>query len=334
MEKQFVVKNFGQLFILAFDGPKLTADLIEYFATFRIGGIILFKDNYEDAHQLKELVKQIQTKCTVDGVPMIICTDHEGGQRQEFLKGFTRIPPMASLSKESDEHIYALFRTIARELLAVGVNMNLAPVADMISPLSPGNIADRSFGVVAQRVAKNVVAAIRGMQSEGLWCCVKHFPGHGATPKSSHVELPVIDMSFDQLAEYHLLPFEAAIRSGVDAVMTGHLLLPFAGDTENPVTLSPFWIKEVLRNRLKFNGLIITDALEMKALLNKWTPFECGMRSIDAGSDLIIYYKEKTQFQTFYELREALSAGELDFNSVGQRVEKIMMSKNKLYVPD
>jgi beta-N-acetylhexosaminidase len=328
MNKQALAREFGQLFILAFDGPSLSAELEEFINTFNIGGLIFFSDNFESPQQFTALVKDIQDRCS-SGTPLFISTDHEGGKRQEFTKGFTRIPSMGVAGTKNPADTLQLYRQMGRELRNVGVNLNFAPVADLCAGNTPGSIGDRSFGTDTASVTQHVLAAIEGLQAEGVLACVKHFPGHGATAQNSHQELPTIHLTVDELLRQDLVPFGQAIKAGVASVMTAHIVYP-AGDAQWPASLSHFWITEILRKQLAFNGAIISDALEMKALTNHWDTVTCGVKAFEAGTDILLYYREKNQFQTFYELRMAFERGELDAKRVEESLERVRVMKRKL----
>jgi beta-N-acetylhexosaminidase len=323
------LRDFGQLFIMAFDGKRLPPEIAEFFATFRIGGVILFADNYESPEQLSALTRELQAQCAPAEAPLFIMSDHEGGRVQRFRQGFTRVEPMSEYGMRSPADTEAVHRTMARELLAAGINWNLAPVADLCNARSPGAIGDRSFGVEPERVALHVSAAIRGLHAEGMLACVKHFPGHGATSQDSHRELPMISVDRGTLEARELVPFRAALAAGAEAVMTAHVVYPQAGDAEWPASLSPFWLSTVLRQQLGFQGLIVTDAIEMQALKSRWTPVECGLLAMRAGADLLLYYREAHQFTAFHELRRALEAGELDTGAVERSLERVRQVKRR-----
>lgn len=328
--KQNLLRDFGQLFILAFDGLHFTDELVDFFKTFRIGGLILFADNFENPEQLRALTDEIQDRCKTDAGPLLITTDHEGGKTQQFRTGFTAIPPLAILGKEDPQSTQAMHRKVARELRAAGINLNFAPVADLCAADASGSIGDRSFGEDTSRVTAHVLAAIAGLQEEGVQACAKHFPGHGATLKSSHQELPVITLSFEQLLQRDLVPFREAIAAGVSTVMTAHIVYPNAGDAKWPASLSAYWLTKILREEMGFEGVIITDSLEMKAMTNHWKPLESGKLALDAGADILLYYREKTQYQTFYELRLAFERGELDATKISNSLERIRVLKEKI----
>jgi beta-N-acetylhexosaminidase len=329
MTRTECVRDFGQLFMMAIDGPRLPSDVAEYFATFRIGGVILFSDNYEDPGQLRQLTGELQKKCANPGRPLLIATDHEGGSVQRFVTGFTAVPPMASLGAQSPEATRSVHSAAARELRNCGINFNLAPVADLSAPGEEGAIGDRSFGLDPERVSEHVVAAITGITSEGLLCCAKHFPGHGATPVDSRQELPSVHLSKDDM-EPGLQPFRAAIRAGVPSIMTAHIIYPNAGDAESPASMSEYWVSSVLRRELGYTGVVITDALEMKSLRSRWTPEYCGFRALAAGVDILLYYKEAHQHRAFDELRRALEKGEVDARRIAGSLQRVRHAKQML----
>lgn len=328
-----VVRNFGQLFILAFDGLRLTDEVVEFFRTFRIGGVILFADNYRDPVQLADLTAELRERCSTPGAPIWVATDHEGGRVQRFRKGFTRIPPMAELGATDPGKIEQLFRQVGTELREAGITLNFAPVADVCAPDAPGAIGHRAFGSDPEAVAERVAAVVRGLQSAGVTACAKHFPGHGATPEDSHHVLPVVDRTVETLMRHDVVPFTAAIEAGVGAVMSAHVLYP-NGDARWPASLSRFWMHEVLRQRLGFAGLIVTDAIEMKALTSRWTPAACGRAALQAGADVLIYYREAHQYRAFYALRRALQTGGLDADRVAESLERVRRAKSRLLTKD
>jgi beta-N-acetylhexosaminidase len=329
MATQDVVDQFGQLFIMAFDGLSPSRDTVEFLRTFRIGGVILFEDNYESPDQLRSLTAQLQARCAAPDAPLFICSDHEGGRKQRFRSGFTALPSMAEAGRGDPAATEALYRSAARELRAAGVNMNLAPVADVCPAEQPGTIGDRSFGDDPGLVAAHVRAAVRGLQAEGLLACAKHFPGQGATTQDGHRDLPVSNVTAEQIAERDLLPFRAAISAGVGTVMTAHVTYPAAGDADFPASLSSFWLTETLRHQLGFAGLILSDALEMKGIMTKYDPVESGLLALAAGTDILLYYHESDQFTAFYELRQALEKKDLAADRVAAGVARVRRAKER-----
>lgn len=324
-----VVRDFGQLFIMAFDGPVLTPEVAEFFREFRIGGVILFADNYRDPGQLRELISELQERCADSDLPLFVTTDHEGGRVQRFRTGFTDVPAMCRFGRGELDATRAVHTLMARELAAVGINLDFAPVADLAREDAPGAIGGRAFGDDPELVARHVAAAVQGLRDGGMLACVKHFPGHGSTTVDSHRDLPVVELRRDQLDARDLIPFRAAIAAGVPAVMNAHVLYPVAGDDTWPASLSPHWITRVLREELEFDGLIVTDAIEMKALLNHWSATECGQQALLAGADLLIYYRESFQFSAFYELRRMLEDGAIDPAAIVPALRRVRAAKER-----
>jgi beta-N-acetylhexosaminidase len=327
------VADFGRLFVMAFDGVRPDREALEFFTRFRIGGLILFEDNYEHPAQLRELIAGLQARCAADGEPVLMLTDHEGGRVQRFRAGFSELPAAADLGLAGVEATAEAYARAGRELREAGVNLVLAPVADVCPRDRPGTIGDRAFGDTPEVVAEHVDAAVRALQDAGVAACAKHFPGHGPTEDDGHRVLPVVERDEDELAARDLLPFRAALDAGAATVMTAHAVYPASGDAERPASLSPYWIAEVLRGRLGFDGVVVSDALEMKGLMTQWTPVDSGLRALEAGTDLVLYYKEADQYAAFYELRLALERGDLDPAPVRDSLRRLAALRHRLKRP-
>ena len=325
-----VLRDLGQLFIIGLDGPTLPNDVAEFLRAFRIGGVILFEHNYEDVHQLRTLTTHLRQRCCISGQPLFIAVDHEGGRVQRFVRGFTKVEPMATYGSRSPEQTEKIHQIVAGELDSVGINLDFAPVADLCTAEMAGSIGSRSFGTDAQRVSRHVAAAIRGLRSGAVLTCAKHFPGQGETIKDSHHELPVIQADRTTMENRELVPFRAAIAAGVDAVMTAHAVYPSAGEPDLPASMSPFWIGDVLRRRLGFDGLVITDSLEMQAVTEFGNRAECGCQALRAGTDIVLYHREASQFDAFMEIRRAFANGELDSSCIAGSLERVRKAKQNL----
>jgi beta-N-acetylhexosaminidase len=243
-----------------------------------LGGITLFAYNVRDPAQLAELTGRLRVDRDI-----LVATDEEGGDvtRLEAADG-SSFPGALALGVVDDPALTeAVAAAIAAELARAGVNLNLAPVADAnTNPLNPV-IGVRSFGADPELVARHVAAFVEGTQRQGVAACAKHFPGHGDTAVDSHLDLPTVAGDLDEA----LLPFRAAIAAGVQAVMTAHLLVPEL-DTV-PATLSPRILTGLLREELGFRGLVITDALEMRAISDGMGVEEAAVRALEAGADAL-----------------------------------------------
>ncbi len=276
----------GQLFMVGLPGPRLDPVARELVQDLGVAGIILFARNLESPEQVWELTRDLQELAlAVQGRPLLIALDQEGGPVQRLKAPFTLIPPPRELGlTATPAAVEALFRQVARELALVGVNLNLAPVLDVArSPSCPQ--WERSFGPDPQRVAALGAAAIRGMLAGGILPVAKHFPGLGDTLRDSHQELPTAT-SPDPAREADLSPFAAAIGAGVPVVMTAHLRVP-AWD-RLPGTLSGVAIQEWLRGNLGFTGVVMTDDLEMGAIREETPVPRAAVQALAAGADLLL----------------------------------------------
>jgi beta-N-acetylhexosaminidase len=270
-------QKVGQLFMLGFDGTTVTPANRALIHDLHLGGVTLFGRNIEDAQQLTQLNHQLQP--LADGVPLFISIDQEGGLVMRVTRGATIFPGNMALGATRD---VGLARRVAQaqadELLAMGVNMNLAPVVDVNSNPANPVIGVRAFGSEPELVSQMGVATIEGFQAAGLSAVAKHFPGHGDTAVDSHLDLPRVE-------SLELEPFRAAIQAGVDGVMLGHLVVP--GD-DRAATLSRAVVMGLLRQELGYDGLILTDALDMRAITRDRSVGEAAVEAFEAGADLLL----------------------------------------------
>jgi beta-N-acetylhexosaminidase len=275
----------GQLLIVAIPGFGLEEVARELVRDLKVGGILLPR-NLESPEQVWHLTQGLQRAAREAGSPpLLIALDQEGGPVQCLKAPFTLIPPARELgATATPEEVEALARQVARELTLVGVNMNLAPVLDVArSPDCPQ--WQRSYGQDARQVARFAAAAIKGYLAGGVIPVAKHFPGLGDTVADSHRELPLAQ-SDDPTRELDLLPFREAVAAGAPAVMTAHLLVPLWDS--RPATLSAVALQYWLRRQLGFQGVIITDDLEMGAIARRLPVGQAAREALAAGADLLL----------------------------------------------
>jgi beta-N-acetylhexosaminidase len=278
--------NLGPV-ILDIEGLRLTREEAERLKSPAVGGLILFTRNFESVQQLTALLADVRAVRS----DIIVAVDQEGGRVQRFREEFTRIPPMQQLGRAcSDCREAGLELTrdcgwlMASELLSVGVDMSFAPVLDLDESYSRV-IGDRSFGADADLVINAARAFLAGMHEAGMATTGKHFPGHGSVQADSHFELPVDDRPFEAVAAHDLRPF-AALVSELDAVMPAHLLFPEVDD--ELVGFSPYWLQNVLRSQLGFNGVIFSDDLSMAGASAAGGYTERADRALAAGCDAVL----------------------------------------------
>jgi beta-N-acetylhexosaminidase len=281
-------QKVGQVFMLGFEGTTLTEQNRALVHDLHLGGVTLFARNIDNAQQLARLDADLQS--IADPVPLFISVDQEGGLVVRVTQGATIFPGNMAVGATGD---VGLARRVAEaeaeELLAMGVNMDLAPVLDVnTNPLNPV-IGVRSFGSQTELVSQMGVATVDGLQRNGVSAVGKHFPGHGDTAVDSHLDLPVVPHPLERLEGLEFQPFRAAIQAGVDGIMTAHLYVPsIEPEAERPATLSHAVLTGLLRERLGYTGLILTDALDMGAIKRDRSAAGAAVEAFEAGADMLL----------------------------------------------
>lgn len=320
--------NFGQLIISGIKGTSLDASEIEFIKNEKLGGIVLFPHNFEDPAQLAELVNSIQKHR--DEYPLFVSVDHEGGRVMRFKKHFTQFPSMMDLAKlNSPKLVFEVHEVMAKELNACGINLIFSPCCDILTNPDNKVIGDRAYGSDAETVEKYISAAIRGLQTNGVLACAKHFPGHGDTAQDSHFELPLVKTSMEDLRRREMIPFIKASKSRVEFMMMGHLLVD-ALDEKLPTTLSPK-AYEFLRNETKFTKIIITDDMEMKAVADRFSTEEAAVRALNAGSDMLMYRHMEEADKALKGIREAVKKRSIKKESLIEKLGRIERCKKENY---
>ncbi len=274
----------AKMFWVGFDGTTPSDDLMRLLDR-GVGGVILFARNIESPRQAAALIAHMKRQVSR---PLPVSIDHEGGRVMRVREPFTQTPPMRVLGKIGDEELVRnVGKMFARELQAVGFDMNLAPVLDVDTHEDNPVIAARSFADDADLVTRMGVALMQGLQSEGMAACAKHFPGHGDTVEDSHKDLPHVRHDMARLNEIELPPFRAACRAGVASVMTAHIIYE-ALDSQYPATMSKPIIDGLLRKEMGFDGLVISDDLEMKAITDHFGVNQAVVVGTAAGADCLL----------------------------------------------
>lgn len=283
-----IVWKTGQRFVAGFEGTTIPDNFREAVRKYKVGNVILFKRNVESAQQLKKLCDDLQELILAEtGLPAFITIDQEGGAVTRLPEECAIVPcAMAMASTGNVENAYQSGVITGKELNAIGVNFDLAPVMDTNSNPNNPVIGVRSFGDQPETVANYGSAMIRGLE-EYVISCAKHFPGHGDTAVDSHLGLPTVDKSMEELEACELVPFKAAIDAGVSAIMTTHILFPQIEKNNVPATMSKTIMQDVLRGKLGFKGLIISDCMMMQAIAQFYGTVPGALAAVNAGVDLI-----------------------------------------------
>jgi beta-N-acetylhexosaminidase len=286
-------EKVGQVFMVWFEGPDVSPDTAALIRDRRLGGVILYANagNIETPAQVARLTAALQATAadTPQGLGLLVGVDQEGGPVARLRRGFTVFPSqMAQAAAGRADLVRQAAAATGRELLAVGINTDFAPVADVnVNPANPV-IGIRSFGANPADVARFTAAATAGYASVGVVCTPKHFPGHGDTAVDSHIGLPRVDHDAATLSRIDFPPFRAAFAAGAPAVMTAHVLTPDLEPDNLPATLSRRMLSGVLRGRLGFDGVIFTDSLGMGAVAAAYGTAEAAVMALAAGADVLL----------------------------------------------
>jgi len=318
-------QKLGQRIGIGFSGTKISPEFKRLVKEYKIGNTILFRDNLVSTDQVKELCREIHELILEEtGLPAFIAVDQEGGPVIRLPQDMVNIPgAMALAASGKIENISLAAEITAAELKRIGVNLNLAPVLDINCNRDNPVIGNRSFATTAKDVSFYSAALIKAYEENGLMCCGKHFPGHGDTDVDSHLDLPMVNMSLDELEKRELIPFRAAIEAGIPAIMTTHILFPQLECEKLPATMSRKILQGLLRERLGFKGLIISDAMEMKAIKDYYgVPKGCVL-ALTAGVDIVYVCHESPDVEaSILEMTAASDENCPEFNSSVERVLK------------
>ena len=292
-----------------------------------VGGIILFSGNIVSADQLGTMTKNLQS---YSEIPLFIGVDEEGGSLvARVAKSAIDVPQvsdMADIGASGDSSkAYDVGTVIGTYLGKLGFNMDFAPVADVLTNPDNTVIGKRSFGSDPALVSQMVSAEVKGLQEQGISAALKHFPGHGSTSADSHNGAAVVDRSLEELNAVEFLPFQAGIDAGADFVLAGHLEVPQVTGSDIPASLSDRMITEILRGQLGFNGIVITDAMNMGAITDYYSAADAAVMAVNAGDDMILMPGD---FASAYQgIVDAVKSGEIPEDRLNESVMRILKVK-------
>jgi len=315
-----VTSGPGRALAVGFEGSRIPDDVMALAENAGLGGVVLFARNCPSL----EVVLALTAAARKLGPDVLVLVDHEGGRVHRLPAPFTRFPPPAAVGRSGDLHLAAaVARAMARELRAAGLDSGLGPVLDCL--LEPANtvIGDRAFGTAPDVVAACGVAFVEAMLSEGLLPVAKHFPGHGRTSVDSHTALPDVDATIDELERWDLVPFRAALGAGCPAMMVAHVRYREL-DRVFPASLSADVIGGLLRRRLGFSGLVLSDDLEMGAVAKPWGVAGAARRFLAAGGDLaLVCQSAEARNEVVAAIGRELDRGTLDLASAVERRQAV-----------
>ncbi len=320
-----------------FPGTEPSADVEQLIAEEGIGGVILFAKNVGSPRQVAQLTNALQRMALrASRPPLLISIDQEGGFVVRIHEGATVFPSAMAIGATGSPAFAEQAGAItARELRAMGITVNHAPVLDVnTNPANP-IIGVRAFGEDPEEVARLGVAYVAGLQGRGVLATAKHFPGHGDTHLDSHVALPTIGHDWKRLRAIELLPFQAAIAAGCDGIMTAHVAVPAIDPSGVPATLSPAALDGLLRRQLGFRGVVFTDSLRMGAIARHHSPGYAAFTAVRAGADVVLACGEvQQQREVIQALRRALERGTVSGDRIEASLARLTVVKKKYGILD
>jgi beta-N-acetylhexosaminidase len=319
----------GERLVIGIPGTEITPKIVRHFQELHAGGLILYRINFDSPAQMQNLIADLEEAL---GRKLLVMADHEGGRVIMFRDGITVFPDNLAVGT-AGKIAYARQQgeIEAKELRRLGLDVNLAPVLDVLTEAYSPNIGIRSYGKDWRVVAEMGAARIAAMQQGGLSACAKHFPGKGHAPVDAHLGLPVIGSTWEEMRKVHLKPFVKAIQTGVDLVMSSHPYYPkLDPDPKKIATFSRRIIYETLRQELNFQGVIASDDLEMGAIKAICPIGEAGILAAQAGHDLLLVcHDPKAQKEVYDKLLEAYRRKQLPLRELEESVERIKRLKLK-----
>ncbi|WP_409478502.1 beta-N-acetylhexosaminidase [Pseudobdellovibrio sp. HCB154] len=328
----------GQHMLIGVSGHTLTESEKKFIVENNISGVVLFARNLSTPEQIRDLCAEIQSlrHKMASKAPLFIGIDMEGGRVHRLKEPFTKWPPLKTVGDlDAPTVAFHFAHRMGLEMMAVGINLDFAPCVDVFTNPQNTVIGDRAVSSDPHQVEKMASALVRGYIKSGILSCAKHFPGHGHTIIDSHEELPVEEADLKRLHEVELVPFKKALRSRVDMVMTAHILFKSV-DKDWPATLSEFFLKKMLRDELKYKGLIITDDLDMKAMAKHYDKAFIPVRALQAGAELLLYCNEPESPPVAIEgIMSAIAQGQHSKAELESTLKHILdVKKIKLLNPD
>ena len=320
-------EKIGQMMIVFYMKDTIDTTLISALKDVQPGGFILFKDNITTYERTLDYIKTIKSYVKI---PMFISIDEEGGNIQRLTNLYgdkvTDVPFMYNVGLVDDTNLtYEVGKVIAEELRVFGINLDFAPVIDVYSNEQNKVIGMRSFGTTAELVTKHGIALAKGLEDNGVIAVYKHFPGHGNTEVDSHEDLPIVGKTKEELMELDLIPFIDAIKNNASMIMIGHLAVPEITKDNVPASISKELITDFLKKELGYDGIVITDALNMKALTNYYAEEEICGKAVEAGVDILLM---PTSSRTCLKsVKDAINKGYIDEDRIDESVRKILKLK-------
>jgi len=325
-----IEEKIGQIMLIGLQGKPLSSRDMNFLKKIKPGGIVFYGRNFKDASDIPPLISSIESIFN-NKLPLFFAIDQEGGIVHRIEGEYSKPPPAPAIGViNSEEFARDIGLSVGNALRDLGININLAPVLDVPLPLHSSPMTRRSYSNDPLTVARLGTAYITGLHDAGILATAKHFPGIGRTHEDTHSTLPRITWETKDERDSDLMPFQAAIKTGLDMIMVGHVIAE-PGDSKHPISLSPYWMTEVLKKEMGFQGLVLIDNIEMKPIEDIMPIHEAAVQSFKAGADIImVSHKRDTQKRVFAALVSAVIKGSVSLERLDESVKKIIEAKKKI----
>lgn len=330
IEDLTIKEKIGQMIIIGLETNHITERIKKMITEYKVGGVILYRKNFSTYKEMVKLINDLKKLNQKNKIPLFISIDQEGGRVNRMPPEIKNLPAANKIASLNNKEIIIKSAKITGKLLKKsGFNLNFAPVLDIKRFNDNHAIGDRCYGKTKQDVVEYGIPVMKELQNEGIISVIKHFPGHGATKQDSHTLLPVINYNISQLQKEDMYPFEQAIKQGADAILVGHLLIKKLTGIF-PASLSRNFITNYLRKKYRYNGLVITDDLKMKAIKLIYGSSLAVEKAFKAGNDMIIFRFNSTEEKHIIEkIIKLVKKGKIKEYQINRSVRRIIKIKEK-----
>ncbi|MBC8588737.1 beta-N-acetylhexosaminidase [Paratissierella segnis] len=335
IKNMILEEKIGQLIIVGKEGLEINEDDIHQIENNKVGGFIFFSRNVDNENQVLNLLNELKNSNSSNKIPLFLSIDEEGGAVSRLSQIYGKLPTAKKLGEKSNQELsFEYGKILGLSLKKLGFNLDFAPVLDINSNPKNPIIGDRAYGNTVEKVVENGISVMDGIHSEGIISSVKHFPGHGDTSVDSHLDLPRIDKSLDELENLELYPFKEAINKDADMIMVAHILFPQLDD-KYPASMSGQIINKLLREKLNFNGVIVSDDITMGAITENYSIGKGAIEFLKSGGDIILVCHEADNPSIVLDaIKMGIEEGEVSIDEIDKKVYRILSLKDKYNLKD
>lgn len=328
-------EKVGQLIIAGFEGRTIPAHAIDLINTYKVGGFILFSGNIGNKEQTLELLNNLKLENLNNEIPLFLSIDEEGGKVTRLPESYVKIPEAMKFGNKDDKEIsYKLGEILANRVKSLGFNIDFAPILDIYS--NPKNIVigNRAYGNTVEKVVNNGIEVMKGIRSIGIIPAVKHFPGHGDTLLDSHIDLPRVNKSLEELKSLELIPFYKAIEDEAEMIMIAHIIYTEL-DNHFPASMSEIIIGDLLRKQMGYKGVIVSDDMTMGAIIKNYGLEDGALEFIKSGGDLaLICHGDENPILAIEKIIDSVNRGEIREEEIDEKVYRILNLKRSYDLQD